>query len=124
MDFAFTSGTLTIQNCVFSGNSASMTGGGLQVFGNGASATIVNVSNTTFANNQAAFNGAANFENTTATLSNCTISGNRASAVDGGLGFGTSGSGQTAAATLTYCTIAGNSGPAAGGLEAYSQSGA
>src|SRR5262245_49475967 len=31
MDFGFTSGTLTVQSCVFSGNNASAVGGGLQV---------------------------------------------------------------------------------------------
>jgi hypothetical protein len=110
MDFGFTSGTLTIQDCVFSGNSASQTGGGLEVAGNGASATTVNVSNTTFTNNQGAFGAAAEFFNSTATLTNCTISGNTASTNEV-LGVDATGSGQTANMTLRNCTIAGNSAP-------------
>ena len=124
MDFGFTNGTLTIQSCVFSGNNASQVGGGLQVFGNGTSATIVNISNTTFTNNHAGFGGTADLANTTATLSNCTISGNSASVEFGGLTVLASNSGETAAATLTNCTIAGNSGPLADGLAAFSQGGA
>jgi hypothetical protein len=118
--FVFTSGMLTIQNCVFSGNSASKLGGGLAV----ASVTTVNISGTTFTNNQAGDVGAASFSNSTATLTNCTISGNTASYAYGALGVDADGSGQTAALSLTNCTIAGNSGPFSAGLVVGTQNSA
>jgi hypothetical protein len=123
MDFAFTSGTLTIQSCVFSGNNASQVGGGLQVFGN-SSATTVDISNTTFTNNQAAFAAAVDLGNATATLTNCTISGNTSTVFIGAVAVLGANPGQTSDLTLTNCTIAANSGPGVAGLAAILQGGA
>jgi hypothetical protein len=124
MNLGGTSGTLTIQDCVFSGNNASDIGGGLQVFGN-SSATIVNITNTTFTNNQASDTPAADFGNCTATLTNCTISGNTASSADGGLLVLAANNAQTSDLTLINCTIAANSTPSfASGLEVFTQGGA
>jgi hypothetical protein len=124
-------GTLMIQDCVFTGNSASsggglLNGGGLFVIGNGASATTVNVSNSTISNNQAGFVGAAGFLNCTASLTNCTVSGNTATSYYAGLQSYATGMGQTADLTLTNCTIADNHGPGAStdGLDVITQDGA
>jgi hypothetical protein len=122
MYLAFSDGTLTIQDCVFSGNSASSEGGGLFVGGNGASAITVSVGNSTFANNQATGDAAAVFADCTATMTNCTVSGNTASGAYGGLLLLAARPGQTPDLTLTNCTLAGNSGPLGpSGLEVYTQ---
>src|SRR5262249_36980401 len=123
MDFGFTSGTLTIQDCVFSGNSASQVGGAIQVFGNN-SATTVNISNTTFVNNKADVAGAVDIGNATATLTNCTISGNTSTTLVGAVLVLASGSEQTSDLTLVNCTIAANSGPGSAGLGVFTQLGA
>jgi hypothetical protein len=116
MNFSLASGTLTIENCVFSGN-RTLSGGGLFADGNGASATTVNISDTTFCNNQALVAGAAFLDNSTSSLTNCTISSNTATNGYGGLVVIAAESGATAALALTNCTIAGNSGPGAAGLQ-------
>lgn len=120
----FPNGTLTIQGCVVPGNSASDTGGGIFVRGNGASATTVNISNTTFSNNQAYQAGAVALVNCTATLTNCTIDGNTASQQNAGVAVIADGSGSTVDVTLKSCTIAGNSGPRVSGLDVHTQNGA
>jgi hypothetical protein len=112
--------TLNIQDCVFTGNQVSATGGALAVNGgaalNGAPAATVNISNTTFSNNHAGNAGAAQFFNVTARLVNCTISGNTASSAWGGLEVEANGTGNFSDATLMNCTIANNSGSQASGL--------
>lgn len=124
MSYFLTGGTLTIQDCVFSGNNNSVVGGGLSVIGNNAAATTVNISTTTFTNNRGAAGSAAYLENTTVTLKNCTISGNSASTQFGGLWVGAQGSGETVDATLMSCTIANNSGSGPGGFDLSTYQGA
>src|SRR5262249_34491314 len=97
------SGTLTIQDCLFSGNRASR-GAGISAFAFGDAPMTVNISNTTFANNQSP-GGVVHLINANTTLSDCTISGNSgsdpliliANTVVGG---------ETSATTLLSCTIA------------------
>jgi hypothetical protein len=101
------SGTLNIDGCDITGNT-SLEGGGMLVQGNGAAATFVNISNTTFTNNNGTtFDGAASLFNCASTLTNCTISGNQSGSGGGTLDI-LAFPGSTATGTITNCTIASN----------------
>ena len=94
----------TLTHVTFSGNSASVNGGGLFFF-RGDTVTLTNV---TFSGNTSRYGGGFSFDSGTATLTNVTFSGNSASDSGGGLyNAGT--------ATLTNVTFAGNSASSRGG---------
>jgi hypothetical protein len=107
-------GVTTIDACEFSGNASTRDGGAL-TNQNGT----LNVSNSTISNNMAATYGGgllniSNGATTTATLTNCTISGNTASG--GGTAGGIDTTAQTGAATvnLVNCTVTLNTGSGGG----------
>jgi hypothetical protein len=120
----YNSGTLTLRDCTLSGNTASQFGGGL--FSSGGSATLTNC---TVTRNAAALYGGGVENRGVIALTNCTVSGNSANQNVGGLDQhggtatlidctlsgnahgGLANSGGTIA--LTNCTVGGNSG---GGL--------
>jgi len=99
------SGSPTIRNCTFSGNSASYDGGGM--YNDSSSPTVTNC---TFSENTASYSGGgmSNVYSSSPTLTNCTFSGNTA------CGFGTAsydGGGMYnshSSPTLTNCTFSGN----------------
>jgi predicted outer membrane repeat protein len=95
IDNSLGSPTATINNVTISGNTASLTGGGID---NHAIAILTNV---TFSSNSASIGGGM-YAGGNVTLTNVTFSGNSATSSGGGLA--TSGSG-----TLTNVTISGNS---------------
>ena len=100
-------GTVTLNNCNVSGNSATYDGGGL---GNFSSTATLN--NCTISGNSAANDGGGLYNSDgTATLSDCTVSGNSAHIGGGGL-FDSNG-----VANLTNTTISGNTTNFGGGLE-------
>ena len=120
------SGTLSLANCIVSGNSAGTAfGGGVSSSGslnitnsliagnnagNGAGVAAsgnVMMSNSTVSNNTATFQAALNFQNSTVSLTNCTISGNTSGTWPGAILNATT-TGQTSALTLTNCTVTGN----------------
>jgi parallel beta-helix repeat protein len=97
-------------NSVISGNTASGDGGGLHI--SSATATLTNC---TISGNTAEYGGGL-YNSSTATLTNCTIDGNTASVVGGGLYNYSS-----ATETLTNCTITDNTATGhGGGLYNYS----
>ncbi len=99
-------GTVTLTDCIVSGNSANI-GGGLMTNVNGTTT----LTNCTVSDNTAsvAGGGIQNNEGSTTTLTNCTVTGNSAN-VGGGMQ-------NYAPATLTNCTISGNSAIFGGGFE-------
>jgi parallel beta-helix repeat protein len=100
-------GTLTLTDCIVTGNHAD-SGGGIAEEGGG----IVNLTNCTVSNNTADDNGGGIVEDGggTINLSSCTVSGNT-STIDGG-GIAEEGSGTV---NLINCTVSGNSSVASGG---------
>jgi parallel beta-helix repeat protein len=98
------SGTFTFYGCTISGNSAADGGGGLD---NLASIARMKLSDCTISNNRAPNEGGGLLNDGTATLSDCTISGNSA-----GSGGGLCNRYST---NLTACTISGNSAGTDGG---------
>ncbi len=95
-------GTLTITNSEITSNNADNVGG---VFN--ASGLLV-MTNSTLSNNKTVFLGAAlDNQNATATLTNCTISGNTSQNSQGGITNVAAG-GVTSSLTLTNCTMTGN----------------
>jgi hypothetical protein len=93
----------TVTGCTISGNSAQNNGGGLVTGTAGSSSLSACTINGNFARDGA---GLENYSTTV--LTNCTVSGNRASASGGGV----SSSGTT---TLLACTISGNFASVSGG---------
>ena len=105
----YSRGTLTVSNCVITGNSApSSSSGGTNSLGFGAGifsdASPLAVINSTISGNQAsaAGGGICTFESTSFLAEGCTVSGNFAGIQGGGLNF------QGHVGTLQNCTIAGN----------------
>lgn len=94
---------MTINNCSITGNRANGGGG---IYNLGKSLTI---NGSTISDNTANFDGGGlyNTGNVTATLTNCTISGNAGSS--SGI-MTAAGSGETATTSLTNCTVAANAG--------------
>ncbi len=91
-------GTLTLTDATVSGNTGTVSGGGVYTQ-NGGTTTLTDV---TVSDNQAALEGGGVFSSSgTTTLTNCTVSGNSALFGGGLLSFGTD--------TLTNCTVSGNS---------------
>ena len=105
--FNSSSGSATITDCTFSGNSAAHSGG---AFVNSGSLTL---SNSTITGNSVSFTGAAgggiNQTSGTLTISNSTLSGNSASGFGGGILI-TSGT-----LTISNSTLSGNSASGFGG---------
>jgi hypothetical protein len=99
----YNQGSATLQDCTITGNTAQANGGGLATGVNGLSTLIAS----TISGNAAQEGGGLENYSTT-TLTNCTISGNRASSSGGGV----SNSGTV---MLTACTISGNVGSVSGG---------
>ena len=96
--------------------SASLSGltitGGLSKFGGGvANYGTATLTNCTISGNSAASLGGGVRNNGTATLTDCTLSGSSADVGGGVVNFGT--------ATLTDCTLSGNSAGEGGGMENY-----
>ena len=131
----YDSGTLTVSNSVFTGNTAGVNGGAVATAGapailtlagcsfsnnsstgnggalnNGPGSTIT-VTGTTFSGNTAHVSGGAIGSSGTLTLINSTITGNAASTVRGGGIYNTQG----AALTLTNTTLTGNTANTFGG---------
>jgi len=105
----YSQGTLTVSNCVITGNSApSSSSGGTNSLGFGAGIfsdrSQLTVINSTISGNQAsaAGGGICTFESTPFYAQGCTVRGNFAGMQGGGLNF------QGHAGTLQNCTIAGN----------------
>ena len=93
-------GTVTVTGCTFAGNTATTSGGGIQVDG---TARLIN---STLSGNSSANGGAIN-DNGTLTLGACTVSGNSAPTNAGG---GLRVYGKSATAALTDSIVAGNFG--------------
>jgi predicted outer membrane repeat protein len=100
-----THGPLTLTNSVVTGNSSTLTGGGVSALGALSSLTMVN---STVSNNTAATGGGGIETAGTAILTNSTISGNHSDA--GGAGISAVGG-----VTLTGSTVSGNTAIAGGG---------
>jgi len=110
-------GTLTLQSCTISGNSAANAGGG--ILNNGANSTaVLTIVNSTISGNHAPSFGAGIFTtgfqgSATLTIVNSTISGNGSPSFGGGIyNFGDSG---VANLNITNSTIAGNTAGSSGG---------
>ena len=104
----YSNGTLTVTNCVISGNSSA---NGAAIWNDGT-ATLTNCA---VFGNTAQFEGGgiANLGDTGIahlTMANCTVSGNSAGTSGGGIENG-------GIATLTSCTISGNSAGSGGGID-------
>jgi hypothetical protein len=101
-------GTLTLTNCILSGNSVVVYGGGIY---NSATLTL---NQCTLSGNSAVVVGGGGIYNNkgTATLNQCTLSGNSATGSEGS-GGGIFNNGGTL--TLNQCTLSGNRGAADGG---------
>jgi predicted outer membrane repeat protein len=105
----FNSGTLTVTNCAFSGNSARGDGGGIDNFPPSATTTVTN---STFSGNSAGDGGGIQVNDGTLTVTNSTFSGNSASSSGGGIGNEIAG-----AITVTNSTFSGNSASGGGGID-------
>jgi hypothetical protein len=98
-------GTVTLIDCTVSGNSASSSGG---LFNNGGTVTLTDCT----VSGNSAYSSSGLFNNGgTVTLTDCTVSHNSAR---NGAGGGLTNTGGTA--TLTDCTVSGNSASSGGGL--------
>jgi hypothetical protein len=97
---------LTLSNCTVSGNSASISGGGVYSHGGVRSATLTLNNSTVSGNSASSVGGGIDNHLATLTANNSTISGNSAS-----FGGGIESSGLLGSATLTFnnSTISGNS---------------
>lgn len=103
----FNEGTLTLERCVVTGNSAAYSGGGIVNYVNGT----MYLGDSTVSANTA--DQAAGIENDgLMVMSGCTVSGNNAGSGAGG------GIGNTDSLTITNCTIANNTAGQGGGIYA------
>jgi CSLREA domain-containing protein len=111
------SGNLTINDCAFTANTASINGGGINNFG------VLTINRSTISANSAGDGGGLFNQNPgTAELTNCTISGNTATGLTGGItnvAFGA----PTPLLTLLNCTVTGNTGPTEGGIATVDDNG-
>ncbi len=114
-------GTITLQNCVFSGNSADQ-GGALANDGSGGNSGTFTITNCAFNNNSATTLGGAVYNGGAggtvgATLRGCTFSGNTTSGSSGlgGALFNDGFGGGNATMSLTNCTLGQNSATGNGG---------
>jgi CSLREA domain-containing protein len=133
-------GTLSLTNCMISGNTVSDNGGGIlssgpltitnsSIVSNSASVgggmfvtgSSLTMSNSTVSGNVSDQSGGLNLVDVTATLTNCTISGNIASIFPGGI-TNRASAGKSASLTLTNCTIANNQSDGTGGAVLTSRS--
>ena len=126
----------TISDCIISGNTTALAGGGIFVYGDNSSGTITNctitgnsavsgggifctsessptIANCIISNNTAGKDSGGIFCdcNSSPTITNCAISGNSASDEGGGIGCW-----ETSSPTITNCTISSNSGEYGGGI--------
>ncbi len=103
------SGSPTVSNCTFSGNSA-YTGHGGGMSNSDSSPTV---SNCTFSGNTTIVGSGGGMYNTSSgpTVSNCTFSGNTANQIGGGMATVTDSS-----STVTNCTFSGNTAGGGGGV--------
>ena len=107
------SGSPTLANCTFTGNSAKYYGGGM--YNDDSSPTVTNC---IFSGNSADENGGGmyNSYSSSPTLTHCTFSGNSASANGGGM------YNDYSSPTLTNCTFSGNWAGDGGGMKNYESS--
>jgi hypothetical protein len=96
-------GTVTLTNCILSGDTATSLGGGID---NETDGTLT-VTNSTLSGNTAVGGGGLHNQGT-AVLTNSTVSGNTANALDTAGGIDTSSETSDAGTTLLDCTVAGN----------------
>ncbi|SOE20263.1 Right handed beta helix region [Spirosomataceae bacterium TFI 002] len=97
-----------LTNCVFEGNSAHLSGGGIYNF----SSSLATLTNCQFTSNSAANGGGMdNTSSSSATLTNCLFAGNSADNNGGGMRNSSS-----SPATLTNCVFASNSANVGGGM--------
>ncbi len=109
------SGSPTLTNCTFRGNSAMYYGGGMTNYRSSPTVT-----NCTFRGNSAGIDGGGmyNFYNSSPTVTNCTFSGNSANTNGGGMH-----NYYYSSPTVTNCTFSGNSANTnGGGMHTYSYS--
>jgi predicted outer membrane repeat protein len=105
----FNDGTLTLTNCILSGNSATNSGGGIYNYG------TLTLNQCTLSGNSAANGGGGIFIlYGTLALNQCTLSGNSAATSSGGGIFSSHG-----LLTLNQCTLSGNSAKYGGGIDDF-----
>ncbi|MHB0754800.1 T9SS type A sorting domain-containing protein [Polaribacter sp. M15] len=107
--------SLTISNCVFSGNSSTSTSGGGALYLSGGGTTAANISNSTFYNNQIvtattleARGGAIIVYNATVSLTNCTFFENKLARTGNFNGAAIRASTNGASVTATNCLFYNN----------------
>ncbi|HEX9005557.1 MAG TPA: putative Ig domain-containing protein, partial [Blastocatellia bacterium] len=106
----YSSGPLTIDQCEISGNSG-RSGAGITHNGLGSGFPLI-ITNSTISGNTGVQSGGFDIRNTSASLTNCTISGNSAPGRIGGIDQ-VAQSGNTSSVLLTNCTVTNNTGSAA-----------
>ncbi len=106
----YSSGPLTIDQCEISGNSG-RSGAGITHNGLGSGFPLI-ITNSTISGNTGVQSGGFDLRNTSASLTNCTISGNSAPGRIGGIDQ-VAQSGNTSSVLLTNCTVTNNTGSAA-----------
>src|SRR5207237_1079213 len=106
--------TMTLTNVILSGNTASISGGGL--YGQKGTVTLLNctVTGNTASASKGARGGGILASYGTWTLTDCTLSGNSVTASNYAYGGGMWNSGVT---SLTNCTVTGNTALQGGGLQ-------
>jgi CSLREA domain-containing protein len=106
----YSAGPLTIDRCEISGNSG-RSGAGITHNGLGSGYPLI-ITNSTISGNTGVQSGGFDIRNTSASLTNCTISGNIAPGRIGGIDQ-VAQSGNTSSLSLTNCTVTNNTGSAA-----------
>ena len=106
----YSAGPLTIDRCEISGNSG-RSGAGITHNGLGSGFPLI-ITNSTISGNTGVQSGGFDIRNTSASLTNCTISGNIAPGRIGGIDQ-VAQSGNTSSLLLTNCTVTNNTGSAA-----------